>query len=107
VNDESTPKGAHEIPAPASILSLPLSPLSVPDAAWLDGLSTGLDIGQSLGERAGHMAGYDVGFLDGRQHERAEAEAEHSAELDACNRWIARVIPAAVEARARRVGVSS
>ena len=107
MNDENRPKAAHEIPAKASIASVPPSPLSVPDAAWFDGLSTGLDVGQSLGERAGHIAGYDFGYLDGRQDERTEAEAAHSAALDSHNRWIARTIPAAVDARQCRLAVTS
>ncbi|CAN5121102.1 hypothetical protein BH11ACT1_BH11ACT1_19320 [soil metagenome] len=75
------------------------------DRAWFDGYTSGMDVGQLLGFNAGHVVGFDVGFNAGRVVERAETDAAHSAELDAHNKWIARTIPQAVEARARRVAV--
>lgn len=107
MNDESTPKGAHEIPAPASIGSIPPSPLPVTDAAWLAGFNAAWPVADQLGFNRGHIAGWDFGFEAGRLDERTTADAAHSAELDAHNRWIARTIPAAVETRARRVAVSA
>lgn len=110
MNDESTPKGAHEIPATVSASSLPTLPVNVMhavDRAWFDGYSSGMDVGHLLGFNAGHVVGWDRGFEAGRLDERTAADAAHSAELDEHNRWIARTIPAAVEARARRVAVSA
>lgn len=66
-----------------------------------------MDVGEQIGYRKGHIVGFDLGYAAGRHDERTEAEAELSAELDAHNRWIARTIPQAVEARARRVRVSA
>ena len=77
------------------------------DRAWFDGYSSGMDVGHSLGFNAGHVVGWDLGFEAGRHDALAEADAAQAAELDVHNRWIARTIPQAVEARARRAAVSA
>lgn len=110
MNDESTPKGAHEIPATVSPSSVPIRPMVVAhavDRAWFDGYSSGMDVGEMIGFNAGHVVGWDAGFDAGRRDALAEVDAAHSAELDAHGKWIARTIPQAVEARARRVAVSA
>ena len=52
MNDESTPKGAHEIPAPASAPSV--ADGSDITAEWLDGYELGLIHGDPIGYQRAH-----------------------------------------------------